>query len=131
LAGVIGKTACGTTNELNELFSNTVGHQTKLYPYGDDKIDEGKIAIVSGGGNDMDVLPAVVEKGIRVLITGITVNNERYAEVHQYEKENRINVLDGTHYSTEKFACQKICNYFIKFGLTAQFVPDLPLYEDL
>ena len=131
LAGVIGKTKCSTVAELNDVFAKTVGHQTKLYPYGDAEITDGKVAIVAGGGNDMEVLPAVVKKGIHTLITGITVDNERYTEVHQYEKDNRINVLGGTHYSTEKFACQKICDYFTKLGLTAQFVTDMPVLEDL
>jgi hypothetical protein len=33
------------------------------------------------------------------------------AEVHAFEKEQRINVLGGIHYSTEKFACQKMCGF--------------------
>jgi len=131
LAGVIGKTKCKTTGELNYLFSNTVDHQTKLYPYGDADIKDGKVAIVAGGGNDMDVLPAVAEKGVNTLITGITVNNERYAEVHQYEKVNRINILGGTHYSTEKFACIKMVDYFIHCGLSSEFISDLPCMEDI
>ena len=131
LAGVIGKTNCKTVGELNDVFSGTVGHRTKLYPYGDADIHDGKVAIVAGGGNDMEVLPAVAEKGIHTLITGITVENERTAEVHQYEKEKRINLLGGTHYSTEKFACQRICDYFAQHGLTARFVPDIPVFEDL
>jgi len=131
LAGVIGKTECKTAIKLNEVFSKTVGHKTKLYPYGNDEIIDGKVAVVAGGGNDMDVLPAVYEKGVHTLITGITVDNEKYAEVHQYEKDNRINVLGGAHYSTEKFACQRICKYFTNFGLEARFMPDIPVLEDL
>ena len=131
LAGVIGKTNCKTIAELNGLFARTVGHQTKLYPYGDAEIIDGKVAIVAGGGNDMEVLPAVTKKGVHTLITGITVDNEKYAEVHQYEKNNCINVLGGTHYSTEKFACQKICEYFDKQGLKAQFIEDIPVLEDI
>ena len=79
----------------------------------------------------MDVLPTVVDKGVHTLITGITTENEKYAEVHQYEKDNRINLLGGTHYSTEKFACQRICEYFSNLGLSAQFVEDTPVLEDL
>jgi putative NIF3 family GTP cyclohydrolase 1 type 2 len=131
LAGIIGKTMCNTVGELNDVFSNTVGHQTKLYMYGAAEIDKGKIAIVAGGGNDIELLPTVVEKRACVLITGITVNNEKFAAVHQYEKENHINVLGGTHYSTEKFACQRICDYFNNFGLIAKFVEDLPVLEDM
>ena len=122
---------CKTATELSIVFSSTVGHKTKLYPYGDNDIIDGWVAVVAGGGNDMDVLPAVLEKEVYTLITGITVDNDKYAEVHQYEKDNRINVLGGTHYSTEKFACQRMCEYFSNFGLSAQFVEDTPIFEDL
>ena len=131
LAGVIGKSNCKTVAELKDVFTRTIGHKTKLYQYGDAEIIDGKVAIVAGGGNDMEVLPAVVEKGVHTLITGITVDNERYTEVHQYEKENRINVLGGTHYSTEKFACQRICEYFNSHGIVSQFIDDEPVYEDI
>jgi putative NIF3 family GTP cyclohydrolase 1 type 2 len=131
LAGIIGKSMCKTVGEINNLFSLTVGHQTKLYQYGDKEIDNGKVAIVAGGGNDMDVLTAVLDKGVYTFITGITTENERSAEVHKYEQKNRINVLGGTHYSTEKFACLKICDYFNEHGLKARFVADNPVLEDL
>jgi putative NIF3 family GTP cyclohydrolase 1 type 2 len=131
LAGVIGKTKCKTVIELNDVFTRTVGHQTKLYPYGDTEIFNGRVAIVAGGGNDMDVLPSVVDKKVNTFITGITENNERYVEVHTFEKEKRINVLGGTHYSTEKFACMKMVRYFDKHGLSAQFVEDTPVLKDL
>jgi putative NIF3 family GTP cyclohydrolase 1 type 2 len=131
LAGVIGKTACKTVSELSDVFTRTVGHRTSLYPYGNAEIIGGRVAVVAGGGNDMEILPAVTGKAVSTLITGITVENEISAAVHQYEKENRINLLGGTHYSTEKFACQKICAYFQKLGLPARFIEDLPVLEDL
>ncbi len=58
-------------------------------------------------------------------------NNNFSQEVHNFEKENKINVLGGTHYSTEKFACQEMCNYFKKQGLPAEFIPEKPVLEDM
>jgi Uncharacterized conserved protein len=97
LAGVIGKTNCTSVGELNAIFSAAVGHDTKLYLYGDKNID-GNVGFVAGGGNSMDTLHELVENNVRVLVTGITVNNSVSSEVHIFEKENGINVLGGTHY---------------------------------
>lgn len=52
-------------------------------------------------------------------------------KTHAYEETNEINVLGGTPYSTEKFACQKICKYFEKLGLPSEFIPDEPIFEDM
>ena len=47
-------------------------------------------------------------------------------------KENYIlNLIGGTHYSSEKFACMAVCEYFSKLGLQAEFVEDIPCFEDL
>ncbi len=68
-------------------------------------------------------------KEVNVLITGIT--SELLKEVHQYAKEKRINVLGGTHYSTEKFACQRMCKYFDDMNLESDFVEGIPIIEDM
>lgn len=73
----------------------------------------------------------LLESNIKVLVTGITVNNAVSSEVHRIEKENGINILGGTHYPTEKFACVKMCSYFEKLGLEAEFVPGEPIFEDM
>jgi putative NIF3 family GTP cyclohydrolase 1 type 2 len=131
LCGVIGKTKCKNMEELNNKFSKALGHNTRLYLYGDSNIKDGRIAIVAGGGNNKDTISEMVENNVNILITGITANNETYSEVHELEQKNCINVLGGTHYSTEKFACQKICTYFQKLGLTSSFIKGEPVYEDM
>jgi len=131
LAGVIGKTDANTVGELQEKFTSAVGHDVKLYKYGNDKIKNGRVAVAAGGGNDMGVVTALAEENIDLLVTGVTVKNEFSQEVHNFEKENKINVLGGTHYSTEKFACQEMCNYFKKQGLPAKFIPEKSVLEDM
>jgi len=39
--------------------------------------------------------------------------------------------LGGTHYSTEKFACKKMCKYFEEKGLPARFIEGEPVMADL
>ncbi|HAK43994.1 MAG TPA: hypothetical protein DCM59_16520 [Clostridium sp.] len=131
LSGVIGKTKCKTVEELHSKFSEVLGHDTELYLYGDNHIGNGKVAIVAGGGNNKDTVYEMIENNVNVLITGISVNNESYSEVHELEQKSCINVLGGTHYSTEKFACQKMCDYFEKLGITSTFIEGKPVYEDM
>jgi len=131
MAGVIGRTPCKTVEELNALFSKAVGHQTKLYSYGDSFIQDGLVAVCAGGGNDVEIVTELFDYGVRVHITGVTALNEYSAPVHAYEREKRINVLGGTHYSTEKFACIAMCKYFDKLGLPSVFIEDTPIFEDM
>lgn len=131
LCGVIGKTKCMKIEELSNKFSKVLGHNTSLYLYGDNDIKDGRVAIVAGGGNNKDTVTEMLENNVKVLITGISVKNARSEEVHELEQENRINVLGGTHYSTEKFACQKMCTYFEKFGIFSAFIEGEPVYEDM
>ena len=131
MAGVIGKTQCKTTEELNELYTKIVGHQTKLYTYGDNEIKDGRVALVAGGGNDISIVPELLEHDVKTYITGITLVSEYSANVHDFEKENHINVMGGTHYSTESFACKNMRKYFEKLGLPSVFIEDSPILEDM
>lgn len=131
LSGVIGKTKCKSVEELHDRFSKALGHNTSLYLYGNNNIKDGRVAIVAGGGNNIATVSEMIENKVDVLITGISVNNKNYLEVHDLEQKNHINILGGTHYSTEKFACQKMCTYFERFGLVSTFIEGEPVYQDM
>jgi hypothetical protein len=45
--------------------------------------------------------------------------------------KNKLNLLGGTHYSTEKFACMEMVNYFKQKGIDCEFIEDEPMFEDL
>lgn len=129
--GVIGNTDVKTVVELNKKFKNAIGHDTRLYPYGTAEIKKGMVAIVAGGGNSIEVLKEVADAGINTFVTGITASNDYSRKVHDFAKEKKINLLGGTHYSTEKFACMKMCGYFEKLGIPAEFIEDKPVLEDM
>jgi len=132
--GVIGTTDCKTVTELKHRFQNAVGHEVKLYPYGEDAIKEGKTALVAGGGNDFGLYPQLRKWGINTFITGITRMVGSYPpsiEGHQAAKEYGVNILAGTHYSTEKFACMKMVEYFAQLDIQGEFVPDAPCMDDM
>lgn len=131
LSGVIGKTECKSVEELHVKFSKTLGHDTSLYLYGSNIIKDGRIAIVAGGGNNTDTISEMLQNDVNVLITGISVNNESFSHVHKLEEQKNINILGGTHYSTEKFACQKMCTYFKKLGHDSTFIEGEAIFEDM
>jgi len=131
--GVIGKTEYRTINELKQRFETAVGHDVKLYSYGEDFIKNNTVALVAGGGNEAAVYPLLREKGINTFLTGIArqANYQPSIDAHNAAKENGVNILAGTHYSTEKFACMKMVEYFARQGILSEFVPDTPCMEDM
>jgi putative NIF3 family GTP cyclohydrolase 1 type 2 len=131
LCAVIGKTKCRTVSELQTKYSQAVGHETKLYRYGNSEIKNGIVAVAAGGGNQPFVLQELVENNIHTLVTGITLKNDVSAEAHEFAEKNGINMIGGTHYSSEKFACIALCKYFEKTGLPAEFIDDKPCFEDM
>ena len=131
LCGVFGKSSFPTTKELGEKFKSVLGHRTSIYQYGDSEIKDGVVAITAGGGNIVSVLEEIAGEGVNTFITGISIRDEVSELSHQYAEDNKINILGGTHYSTEKPACLAICRYFEKLGLPAEFIEGVPSPEDL
>ena len=131
LCGVIGTTDCKTTGELRERYARTVGHETSLYQYGDENLEGKKVALCPGGGNDMFVANEMIERDLKTLITGVTLVNDHSREIHAVEKEKGINLLGGTHYSSEKYAPMEMCGYFGDLGLPSEFIEDEPSLYDL
>lgn len=131
LCGVFGRTDLVSINDLKNKFEKTVGHKCGLYQYGSNEIVDGKVAVVAGGGNEIGVLREIVDEDINVLITGIIAKNDFSKPAHEFAKERGINLLGGTHYSTEKFACIAMVDYFSKLGLPTEFISDNPMMEDI
>ncbi|MCL2575328.1 MAG: Nif3-like dinuclear metal center hexameric protein [Defluviitaleaceae bacterium] len=131
LCGVWGYANLKNATDLNAVYSQAVGHKTKIYQYGNDEIADGKIAVVAGGGNDVDVLTELVTNGINTLVTGVTRASDYTKAAHDFAKANKINLLGGTHYSSEKYACIAMVDYFKNLGIDAEFVADEPCFEDM
>ena len=133
LVGIIGKTEHKSLSDLAKHFEETVGHQIKIWEYGSSEIPDQRVALVAGGGNDPDVAKEIVDAGVKTFITGVTQKNpgwEPSLKFHEICEENRINVIGGTHYSTEKFACIAVTEFFKKLGIPAEFVEDEPNFID-
>jgi putative NIF3 family GTP cyclohydrolase 1 type 2 len=118
-AGLICTSSFENISQLKEVFEKTIGHKSKLYLYGDKNIKDKKIGVIAGGGNTFNSIKELIQEGAEILITGVTRMTDSYKpsiETHNFAKENKISILGGTHYSTEKFACQAMCSYFQNLG---------------
>jgi len=131
MCGVIGTTDCDTVGELHERYTQAVGHKTSLRLYGNDNLKGEKIAVCPGGGNIKEVAEEMLDNNVRTLITGVTIVNDYSRGIHEFEKENKINLLGGTHYSSEKYAPMAMCEYFDDLGLPSEFIDDEPSLYDL
>lgn len=133
-AGVIGKCSCQTIEELAEKAKALMGHEIRLFSYGEKDIKDQKIAVVAGGGNDASIIKELITGGIKNFVTGVVRKSMGYPPAIEFDrlaKENKINVIGATHYSTEKFACIAITKYFEKLGFSAKFIKDDPDFGDL
>lgn len=128
--GVIGTVDTDKVSDIIKRFEKAVGHKVKLYKYGADKIKDKRVALIAGGGMDLEILETI-PKGINLYVTGITKKNDYSKRSHEYLKEKKINLLGGTHYSTEKFACIAMVDYFKKQGLKAEFISNKPGMKDI
>jgi len=130
MAGVFGKTDCATVQDLKNKFQEIVNHEVSLYNYGDNNINERTVAVVAGGGLD-ETIEEIAQNKVNVLVTGITAKNDHSRMAHEFAEKHRINVLGGTHYSTERFACISMIDYFEKIGFPSEFIEDEPVMEDM
>jgi putative NIF3 family GTP cyclohydrolase 1 type 2 len=89
------------------------------------------VAVAAGGGNIADLHEQIARDGVNLLVTGVTVEAPFSQKAHDTAREKKINLLGGTHYSTEKPACQAMCGYFQKLGLPAEFIEGKPGMLDL
>ncbi|MBC8468149.1 MAG: Nif3-like dinuclear metal center hexameric protein [Planctomycetes bacterium] len=111
-----------------------VGHDIKVRQYGGEVIEGGRVAIAAGGGCIDFVARELSELGLNTYLTGLTKpmpSFEPGMEFHRIAKESKINVVGATHYSTEKYACMAMEDYFAGLGIEAEFVEGTPCMEDL
>ncbi len=133
-AGIIGDTEMKNIKQLVEKIKSAVGHEVKLWQYGSDEINNQKVGVIGGGGTDIKALRELDEKGINTFVTGVTRPSKDFQpalEAHSFAEEKGINMIGATHYSTEKFACIAMVDYFKKLGLEAEFITDKPDFNDM
>lgn len=132
--GVMCETSFSKVADLALYLENLVGHEIKVRQYGDDIIKGRRVAIAAGGGCVDFVARELSALGVNTFLTGVTKpipSFEPNMEFHRMAKESKINLVGATHYSTEKFACMAMQDYFAGLGVEAEFVEGSRCMEDL
>lgn len=131
MVGVIGRTTLAQPQDLADKLASIVGHKVRLIQNGANQIKNSRVALVAGSNCNIDVVREVADMDIDTLICGVTKVNDKTKEGHNLATEKGINIIGGTHFSTEKFACIKILEYFEKHRIEGEFIDDEPVLEDL
>ena len=132
--GVICETDFTKLADLALHVRNIIGHDIKVRQYGDKIIKNKKVAVAAGGGCIDFVARELYELGINTYLTGFTKPMPTFEpgmEFHRIARKNKINVVGATHYSTEKFACIAMVDYFAGLGMEAEFIEGTFCMEDL
>jgi len=132
--GVICETDFSKLEDFTLHVKNVIGHEIKVKQYGDETIKRKTVGIAAGGGCIDFVAQELATLGINTFLTGCTKpipSFEPNMKFYRIAKENKINVLGATHYSTEKFACMAMVEYFTGLGIEAEFVEGSPCMDDL
>ena len=130
MAGVVGKSRFADVERLRDKLKEAVGHDVAGYLYGDQKINNDLVGVAGGGGLNLEILQDLKKQNINLFVTGVTTISSYTRDAHEFAKENQINILGATHYSTEKFAMKNLIEYFDE-NLESEFVEEKPCLLDL
>ncbi len=109
-----------------------MGHDCRLYAYSEERLQDGKIALIAGGAEGTEIYPKLREAGIRLLLTGVgNPKIDWFAPSHEAARQAGVSILAAGHYSTEQFALQAMCRFFLERGVDAVFLSEAPHLTDL
>ena len=132
LMGALCDSGYTTVDQLTAALRTALNHEVKCYAYGEAALQNGRLAIMAGGAKNTEIYRELHEKGINAFITGVTnAENPWVTDLHTQAKKYRINLIGGTHYSTEKFAPMAMCHYFSALGLSSQFLAETPQLSEM
>ena len=109
-----------------------MGHDCRLYAYSEERLQDGKIALIAGGAEGTEIYPKLREAGIRLLLTGVgNPKIDWFAPSHEAARQAGVSILAAGHYSTEQFAPQAMFTFFLERGVDAVFLSEAPHLTDL
>ena len=130
--GLLCHTPYTTVTQFAQKVEQTLGNAIKVYPYGDEQLIDGKIALMGGGASNPDIYAELREKGVNLFLTGITWRSIPWvARNHAAAKAAGVTLVGGTHYSTEKYAPMEMVKFFEQLGLESEFIPETPKMQEL
>jgi putative NIF3 family GTP cyclohydrolase 1 type 2 len=118
---------------LAEAFRVYLGPEIKVHVITRPRYEAGRVAVVAGGGADVDILQASLERGCKTYVTGNAATNCRLDWVQEQVRAFRqladkadVALVDAMHYGMEKPPQLAMVSWFRRRGLPAEFVPDGP-----
>ena len=130
--GLLCNSPYTTVTQFAQAVEQAVGHPVKVYPYGDEQLINGRIALMGGGASNPNIYAELREKGINVFLTGMSNPAVPWiGRNHQEAKANGITLVGGSHYSTEKYAPMEMVRFFRGLGLEAEFLPETYIPEEM
>jgi putative NIF3 family GTP cyclohydrolase 1 type 2 len=131
-AAIVGDTALSIEG-LAEAFRVYLGPEIKVHVITRPRYDAGRVAVVAGGGADVDILQASIDRGCQTYVTGNAATNCRIDWVQEKVRAFRaladeadVALIDAMHYGMEKPPQLEMVSWFRRLGLPAEFVPDGP-----
>jgi len=122
-----------TVDGIADCLRDVLGAEIPVRVLGGSGCEAGRVAVVAGGGAQVDILEESLARGCTSYVTGNAASPCPIPEVRagieafkELAAEHRVAVVDGTHYGTEKLPQLAMVEWFSARGLEARFVPGRP-----
>jgi putative NIF3 family GTP cyclohydrolase 1 type 2 len=131
-AAVVGDSRL-SVDGLADALRSYLGPEIKVHVLTRTRSEAGRVAMVAGGGADVDILEASLERGCQTYVTGNAATNCVVASVQEAVRAFRrradeagVTLIDAMHYGMEKPPQLAMVDWFRARGVDAEFVPDGP-----
>jgi putative NIF3 family GTP cyclohydrolase 1 type 2 len=131
-AAIIGESRLGVDG-LADAFRSYLGPEIQVTVLTRPRVDAGRVAVVAGGGAQLPILEASLERGCETYVTGNAATRCRLdfvqAEVGAFRERADaagVTLIDAMHYGMEQPPQWAMAEWLRARGLDAEFVPDGP-----
>jgi putative NIF3 family GTP cyclohydrolase 1 type 2 len=118
---------------LAEAFRSYLGPEIKVHVITRPRYEAGRVAVVAGGGAEVEILRESLVRGCQTYVTGNAATNcridwiqDKVRAFRELAEDNDIALIDAMHYGMEKPPQLAMVGWFERLGLPAEFVPDGP-----
>jgi putative NIF3 family GTP cyclohydrolase 1 type 2 len=123
----------GSLDDLAASLREMLGEEIPVEVVTRPREEAGRVAVVAGGGADVDLLEQSLARGCQTYVTGNAARRpqhpffgRKFDEFRALAAEHSLALIDGTHYGTEKPPQLAMVGWFRSLGLEADFRPDGP-----
>lgn len=123
----------GTVGELAERLPGLLGDEIPIRLVTRPEVAAGRVAVVAGGGADVEILEASLERGCTTFVSGniatrcrLDFVQEGVRAFRERAEEAGVALVDATHYGLEKPPQLAMLSWFEGRGLPAEFRPGRP-----